>query len=234
MKTIIHIFAVLGLLLSTLNLVAQKENSNIRSGNKKFENEKYEEAEVEYKKAIEKNLNSFKATFNLGDSYFKQKKYEEALKEFRILTGKETDKKRLANVYYNIGNCFVQLGQLDAAEEAYKQSLRNNPMDLDTKYNLEFVRHMKKNQQNQQNQQNQNQQQQDKQDQKQENGDKQQQNQNTQDKQGQQQQQQKDKLDKKDAERMLEALQNDEQKTKEKVDEQRKMQSKKVRIEKDW
>ena len=140
--------------------------------------------------------------------------------------------------------------------ESYKQSLRLNPVDTSAKYNLAYAQMLledqqQQQQQNQQNQQNQNQdQQQDQQNQDQQNQDQnedqqdqeqqdqQQQNQQQDQQKGnpeqqQQQQQQPKQISKEDAERMLEAMKNDEKKTLEKV-KMVKMKGKVVKSEKDW
>lgn len=253
-----------GICLFAISSFAQKENTHIRSGNDEFKDQNFAEAEIEYRKAIDINPASFKATFNMADALFKQKKYEEAIQNYKILINQESDKERLASVYHNLGNSYMQMQQVDAAIDAYKNALRNKPDDMDSKYNLAYAQDMKQKQQNQQQQQDQNQDQQQNQDQNKENKDDQQQNKNDkeQDKkdqeqnknqeqqnkeqdqkdkndqqqqdQQQQQQQQKDKISKEDAERILKALQNDEDKTQQKVREKQKAQAKKVRVEKDW
>lgn len=142
--------------------------------------------------------------------------------------------------------------------ESYKQALRLNPVDTAAKYNLAYAQQLMNDQQqqqqqnqdqNQQNQdQNQDQQQnqdqnQDQQDQEQ-NQDEQQQDQQQQDQQQDQQkgnpeqqhsqqQQQPRQISKEDAERMLEAMKNDEKKTLEKV-KMVKVKGKVVKSEKDW
>lgn len=244
MKRVLTAIIFLG--LGYFGAFAQEENSTVRSGNSLYKAKKYEEAQVAYKKALDIKPESFRATFNLGDALFRQKKYDEAIKEFNIITTKEKDKTRLANVYYNMGNTHVMAGKLDEAIDMYKKSLRLNPGDKAAKYNLAYAQNMKKNGQNQQNQdeknkdknkdqQNKDQQNKDKQDKKD-----QQDQQNKQDANKDQQQDQKqgqdkkNKISKEDAQRMLEAMQNDEKKTQEKVREQQKMKARSVRIEKEW
>lgn len=227
------------------SLFAQEERKIIRNGNDLFENNDFEKAEVEYRKALETKDDSYEAAFNLGDALYKQKKYEEALQQFANLAEKETDKQRLGELYHNIGNTFLAMNKLDESIEAYKKSLLNRPTSQETKYNLEFARQQQQQNQNQQNQNNQNQQNQDKQNQDQQNQDKNKQDQNKQDQQKDQQkgkeqqgegQQQEGKISKEDANRLLEALENDEKKTQEKVQKQKaeEQKSKKMKIEKNW
>lgn len=213
---------------------SQKERKFIREGNDQYESEKFEDSEVEYRKALEKEADSFEAAFNLGDALYKQEKFEDAAKQFEALAQKDLDKEKLAKVYHNLGNSFMQSQKLEESIDAYKKALRNNPKDMDTKYNLAYAMRMVQKQQQQQQSQDQDkdQQKQDQQkDQEEERKDEQQQQQD------QQKQDQKDKeqqqISKEDAERMLEALENDEKELQEKL-QRIKAKSQKVYIEKDW
>ena len=133
--------------------VAQKESSDVRRGNSAYNKEKYVDAEVNYRKGLEKNANSFSGTFNLGNSLYRQEKYAEAVEQFQAaaaLAG--TDKGRIAAAYHNIGNSLLQSGDFAKSIDAYKQALRNNSKDNDTRYNLVYAQQMLKQQQQQQNQ----------------------------------------------------------------------------------
>jgi len=219
-------------LISTLQIVAQEENSLVRQGNDKYIEKKYEDAQVNYLAALDKNTQSFKARFNLSDSYYKQKKYENALKELSFLSNNEKDKMRLASVYHNIGNCYFKMGKLNEAEDAYKKALRNNPSDMDTKYNLAFVKRNKNQKGKGGDSKDKNKKDKDK-----DKKDQQKQNQNKQDQKKddqQKQQQQQNKISKEDADRMLDAMQQDEKKTLEKMKEQPKTKARSMKIEKAW
>ncbi len=261
MKAIIRFVAGVMLWGMAMSGMAQTERKFIREGNDFFEKQDFEKAEVEYRKASDKRAESFEAAFNMAYALYKQKKYEEALSQFTALAKKETDKERLGEIYHNIGNTLLAMQKTDESIEAYKESLRNRPASEPTKYNLEFARQKQQQEQNkdQQNQdknqdknqdqdqnqdkeeqdqdkENQNQDQgkdQDKKDQQEQNKD--QQNQDKKDQQGQQQEQ-PSKISKEDAERLLEALQNDEKKVQEKVQKQKvqEQKAKKMKIEKDW
>ncbi len=227
----------------------QAERKYIRQGNKLYEKESYDDSEVQYRKALEKDEQSFMGEFNLADALYKQEKYEEAISKFNRMAENESDKAGLGALYHNLGNSLLQSGQLEPSIEAYKNALRNNPDDLETKHNLAYAQSLLQQQQQQQqqnkDQQNQDQQQQDQQNQDQQNKDQQQQDQQQQDSQEneQQQQQQQDqqeqeqqqveKISKEDAERILEALKQDEQKVQEKLKKQ-KAQAKRIRVLKDW
>ena len=103
------------LLLLPVALFAQKGDGNIRNGNKFYEKEKYVDAEVEYRKGIEKDNKSFVGNFNLGDALYRQGKYAEATGQFQHATEKleGTDKKKIAASYHNMGNALLKSGNLN-------------------------------------------------------------------------------------------------------------------------
>jgi tetratricopeptide (TPR) repeat protein len=241
------------LVIFTSTLYAQKENKHIRSGNDKYYEENYKDAEVDYMRALEKNPESLKGQYNLGGALYKQENYEDATKLFSNIAAQDIAPEKKAQSFYNLGNSYLKAQKLDEAIASYKNSLRYDPDDLDAKYNLEYAKKMKQQQQEQQQNQDQNKDQEDKedkqdqqkQDQQQQNEDQQEQKdnqdqqqqdqqQNKQDQQNQQQQQQPQQISKQDAERMLEALKNDENKTLEKVKLQKVQAQKAKSSEKDW
>jgi len=226
--------------------VAQKERKYIRQGNSEFEDANYQNSEVSYRKAVDlEEEKSHQPAFNVGDALYKQEKYEDAITQFESIADLELPKEEKAKIYHNLGNSLLQNDKLKESVEAYKKALRNNPNDLDTKYNLAYAqKKLEQEQQQQQNQdqnkdQNQDQDQNKDQDQKDQDQNKDQQDQNKdknqQDKKDQkeQQQQQKQQISKEDAERILQALANDEKKTQQKVKEE-KAAAAKVKTEKEW
>ncbi|MDD2528087.1 MAG: tetratricopeptide repeat protein [Lentimicrobium sp.] len=229
MKKLILFLLFFGLLIQGFG---QNERGMLRQGNKLYEDEKFNEAEIEYRKALEKAQTSVKGNYNLGNALYKQEKFDEAVNSLSNANAmiKETDTQLKAKALHNLGNALLKADKLPESIEAYKQSLRLNPADNDTRYNLAYA--MQKLQQQQQQQQSQN-----NQDNKDKNDDKnQQQNQKDQqqdDQQDQDQQQQKPQISKQDAERMLQALKNDEQKTLDKVNRQ-KVKATNAKVEKDW
>lgn len=194
----------------------------IREGNKNYKEEKYIDAEVQYKKALESDSNSLKANFNLGNSLYKQGRFDESGSIFQNLAHQGIDKEILAKAYHNLGNSLLKSKKYPESIDAYKKSLRLKPDDLDTKYNLEYAKKMLIQEQQQQKQQN-NQQNKDKQQQNQNNNDqKKDNNKDNQQSQANNQQQkdnkdnnkqhQQPKISKEDAQRMLNAIRNDEKK----------------------
>jgi Ca-activated chloride channel homolog len=220
------------LVLIAVTAFAQQERKFIRKGNKLFEKENFQESEIQYRKAIDKDKNSYNASFNIGDALYKQEKYEDATKQFSDLSSnKDISKDDKAKLYHNIGNSMLQNQKLKESIDAYKEALRNNPNDMDTKHNLAYAQKLMQQQQQQQ--------QQDKQDEnkdqnKDQKEDQQKQDQqDKQDKQDQQQQQQQSKISKEDAERLLQALANDEKKTQDKLKKE-KAKAAKGKVVKEW
>jgi tetratricopeptide (TPR) repeat protein len=120
-------------------LFAQKEAPDIRHGNRDYNKDNFAEAEVDYRRGLEKNNQSYEAHYNLGDALFRQNKYPEAAEEFikaaQVIDPKK-DKQKAAKTYHNLGNSLFAQQQYDKAITAYQQSLRANPKDNDTRYNM--------------------------------------------------------------------------------------------------
>lgn len=232
-----RLFITIISLCVTALLFAQQESSDVRRGNIQYNDSNYTEAEINYRRALDKNDQSFEAHYNLGDALFRQEKFPEAVEQYakaeQLL--KSDDKKRkdqianrLAATYHNMGNALYAQQQYDKAVAAYQESLRRNPKDHDTRYNLVKAMQQLQKQQNQdQNQQQQNEQQQQQNEQQQQEQQQQQQQQNQQ----QSEQQSEQQMDKETAEQILQALEQDEQETQEKLQRQ---QGKKRRVEKEW
>lgn len=230
-------------------------NEQIDKGNTLYKEGKFGEAEVNYREGQANGADPFISGFNLGDALFKQERYEEAATAFQSLPNLTDDKEKKAAAFHNLGNSFLKAQKYQESVEAFKQSLRNNPRDLDTKYNLAYAKRLLQEQQQQQQQNQDNQDNQDKEDQKEDQ--QQQQNQDNQDKkneeqkqdeqqqqnqdqqqqdqqQQQQEQQQENKISKEDAERMLDALNQDEKEIRDRLEKQKVKVGVKGKAEKDW
>ena len=225
---------ILFLIVSVVPAFTQNERNLIRQGNSNYKSGKFKDAEISYRKALQKNDRSFTGKFNLGDALYKQKNFKESARLFSGLPEKNASKAEKSSAYHNLGNSLMESKQYDKSIDAFKQALINNPKDPDTRYNLAYAQSMMKQQQKQQQQNPKNQQQ--KQDKKQQDKQKQEQQKDQQKKDKNDQQKKQDqnkKISKEDAERMLEALKNDEKKTLEKL---KKMQvrPKEVPTDIDW
>ena len=244
------IFLLSAIFCGTLSGVAQTktEGDYIRSGNKFYADSLYEKAEIEYRKALEINPKSTDAMYNLGNALFNQipqsqEKGKEAMEQYATAVKLESDKAKLAHINHNLGTLLYMAQQYPQSVEAYKESLRNNPNDNETRYNLAKAMYMLKQQQeqqqdqqqeqqqDQQQEQQQDQQQEQQQDQQQEQQQEQQQNQEQQ--QEQQSQQDEEQISKENAEQILNALMQDEKDIQEK---QKKMmqQHQGKTLDKDW
>jgi len=210
--------------------------SLVREGNRQYNAEKPVDAETSYRRALSVNEKSNLTTFNLGDALYRQQKFEEAGKEFEKVASTATDKMDKAWAYHNLGNSYLQQQKLKESIEAYKQALRNNPNDLDTKYNLSYALNLLQEQEQQQQNQD-NQDKNDNQDQDQQNQD--QQDQQNQDQDQQQQDQKKDEMQqqqqisREDAQRILDAIAQEEKELLEKL-QQKERAGNRPKIEKNW
>jgi Ca-activated chloride channel family protein len=204
--------ATMLLCVVALSASAQSDRQLIREGNKQFRLGQYDKAEVSYRKAIEKNPKNAQAQYNLGNALMAQKKDSAAVQQFQQAAQLETSPLRKAAAYHNMGVICQTHKMFGEAIDAYKQALRQNPQDDETRYNLVLCQRQKKKQD--QNQQNQNKNDQKKDDQKQ---DKQEQNK---DKQKEKQQQQKPQMSKDNAEQLLNAAIQNEKMTQDKMKKQ--------------
>lgn len=214
-------------MLSTVAM-AQSDRQLVRQGNKQFRLGNAAESEVSYRKAVEKNQRNPQANYNLGNALMLQRKDSLAITQLEKAGKLETNPLRRAQAYHNIGVICQQHQLFSEAIEAYKEALRNNPVDDETRYNLELCKRQLKQQQNQQNQGNNKQDKQDKDKQ-----DKQKQDQQKQQQQKQEQQKQDQQMSKDNAEQLLNAAMQEEKQTQERM-KKALQQPQKRRLEKNW
>ena len=258
MKQAIFIY----ILFFTNFIFAQNERQIARDANNSYNKGLFVDSEVDYRKSILKNQEFEEAKFNLSDALFKQDRYDESISLLKELVSETKDKNIKSDAYYNMGNNFLKKQELEQAAEAYKNCLRINPDDEQARYNLSKTLSLmqKQNQENnnQQNQENNNEKDQNKNggqtdgEEDLENDKKKSDQADTQDdseaqKESNQKQQDSDKndqsnnndqyqsvdLSKDDIERILDALERDEQRVQEEM-QKRKMQTKSKQLEKDW
>ena len=223
--------AMLCLLLVAASASAQMtDRQYIRQGNKQFRSGDYANAEVSYRKAIEKNAKNAQAAFNLGNALMAQKKDSAAVEQFEGAARLETNPLRKAQAYHNMGVICQTHKMYGEAIEAYKNALRLNPKDDETRYNLVLCKHQKQKQDQQQ----QNQQGGDndkKQDDKQK--DQQQPDQQKDKQDDKQQEQPKPQMSKDNAEQLLNAAIQNEKQTQEKM-KQQQQQPQRRNVQKNW
>ena len=225
-------FITFALMLVAMTAQAQKaERDYIRKGNRLFADSTFVDAEVNYRKALDVNPKSTVSMYNLANTLLAQNKVEEAMQQYVAASKLEKDKGNLAQIYHNMGVIFHGQKDLQKAIEAYKESLRNNPHDDETRYNLALAQKQQNEQQQQHQEQNQNQEQQEQQQKEQE---QQQENKEQEQEQYQQKQQQqnKEEMSKENAEQLLRSVMQDEKDTQEKLKKQQVIQG--GQLQKDW
>ncbi|SEE08366.1 VWA domain-containing protein [Prevotella sp. lc2012] len=212
------------LLLMTLTASAQTDRQYVRQGNKLYRGGDYPNAEVSYRKAVEKNARNPQAAFNLGNALMAQKKDSAAIEQFEHAAKLETNPLRKAQAYHNMGVICQTHRMYGEAIEAYKNALRLNPNDDETRYNLVLCKHQQQKQQQKQDQ--------NKQNENQKNDDKKDQQKNEENKQ-KKQEQPKPQMSKENAEQLLNAAIQNEKQTQDKM---KKAQQKPQRraIQKNW
>jgi len=225
------LFLSLTSFLLPLTASAQSDRRYIRDGNSLFASQKFQEAEVAYTKAVEQNGKNPQAHYNLGSALMMQQKDSAAVQEFLSAAKLETNTLRRSQAYHNIGVVHQRHRQFGEAIEAYKESLRLNPGDDETRYNLVLCQQQQKNQPQDQQKQDQQKQDQQKQDEQQKQDQQKQDEQKKQDQQKQQQQQ--PKMSKENAEQLLEAAMQRERQTQERMKEMQK-QNQRQQNEKNW
>lgn len=219
-------------LLFASTIQAQNERKDIRKGNKAFRQQNYVQAEVDYRKATAKNGRNPQAIYNLGCAFMAQQKDSLAVVQFENASKVETNPKRKAMVFHNIGVICQKKQLFSEAIEAYKESLRNNPSDNETRYNLELCKRQLKNQKNNNN----DKKQQNKNDKNKDNKNKEQQKKDQKDdkdKQQNNQQQPKEQMSKDNAEQLLNAAMQKEKETQDRLKKAMR-QSSTRKLERNW
>ena len=136
MKRYLHIAVYFLFILSPVALFSQKEKYVLREGNNQYNNGRYDEAEKYYSESLKNKNDYYKANFNLGDAYYKQGKMTDAIGQYDAFIKNNNNKDTLSKAFHNMGNAYLKTKSYDDAIKAYKNSLKFNPKDEDTRYNL--------------------------------------------------------------------------------------------------
>lgn len=126
----------------TQQAFSQAERKFIREGNRLYNKEQFDESELSYRRALERDEDSPQARFNLGNSLYKQERFDEALRYFEDLTDEVEESVNRSKVFHNLGNTLLNSGNIEQGIEAYKEALRNNPGDAETRYNLAWAQQL--------------------------------------------------------------------------------------------
>ncbi|ERT62144.1 tetratricopeptide repeat protein [Prevotella sp. BV3P1] len=210
------------------NVYAQSDRQFIRSGNKLYRSQNYAKAEAEYRKAIAKNGQNPQALYNLGCALMMQQKDSAAIVQYENAGKLESSKSRKAKIFHNIGVICQNHQMYGEAIEAYKESLRNNPDDNETRYNLALCKRQQKNQKQNGGEQKKKDDQKGKDKQKKDD-----QQQKQQDQQQQQKNKPKDRMSKENAEQLLNAATQQEKATQQRMKKAMR-QSGKKKLKKNW
>ena len=156
-----YLFAVV--FFTAFGLFAQKDAQNIYEGNNMYYSGKIPEASAKYSKSLELNPNNKKGNFNLGTALYKNAQavksgninmppnvkmtpdslskliFDQAAQNFAVVANSVSDKDTLHQAWHNIGNCYLQKKEYQEAVNAYKKSLKYNPKDEETRYNLAYA-----------------------------------------------------------------------------------------------
>lgn len=242
-----HIYITSIIVLFSFAGFAQKEKIILRKGNDSYHGGKPLEAVYLYKNSLKEKQGYYKANFNLGDAYFKtaqliksgkiptpDKKmtpdsaanivFNQAAEQFEVVAKSVSNADTIQKAWHNYGNAKLMQQSYEDAILGYKKALKLNPKDEDTRYNLAYalkkLAEQQKNQKNKDDKKNQ--------DKKDEKKDK---KENKEEKQKQEEQQ--PQMSKEQAEKMLNALKNDEKKM-QALRKKKGDPANKVKVEKDW
>jgi len=129
----------------------REARKDVREGNELYNQLKFEEAEIAFKKALDKNPNYAKASYNLANTIYQKNQNKEAVFQYDLAEKVSPNKMSKAEIFHNMGNSFMKEKQYDKAVDAYKNSMRNNSKDEETRYNLAMAQELLKNQQDKDN-----------------------------------------------------------------------------------
>ena len=144
-----RLWLIMLMLAASSSASAQSERSLVRDGNHQYNESKFADAEVNYRKALEKDKDLSVGAFNLGDAVYKQDRYEEAVREYQAAVAKNAGTTERSHALFNLGNALLKGQKLPESIGAYKEALKLNPSDADAKYNLEYAKALLQKQQQQ-------------------------------------------------------------------------------------
>ena len=139
-------------MLISVNIYSQSENyaKFYNKGNNLFDSN-FEEAEKNYRIAIDDSSNDLRAAYNLSNKYYKEGLYDEAISRQIQATILASNKSEKHSAFHNLGNSFMKKEMCSDAILAYKNALRNNPDDDETRYNLALAKKCEEDQDNENN-----------------------------------------------------------------------------------
>ena len=228
-NSVIFFFTII--MLGCFNLYSQSENyAKFYNKGNKLSGNNFELAEKNFRIAINDSLSDLKASFNLSNKYYTEGLYDEAISRQIEATKLAKDNSQKHRTFHNLGNALMKKELCSEAVLAYKNALRNDPSDDETRYNLALAKKCEEEQQNDD---------QNKDDQNKDSEDNDNQNKNDQNKDDNKSEKPKEnknqqsKLSPQQIKNLLKAMENAEKKVQAKVND-KKQKGTKVVSEKDW
>ncbi|WP_395045469.1 tetratricopeptide repeat protein [Flavobacterium sp.] len=132
------------LILITFATKAQEKDKFLPKGNEKFAEKNYVDAEANYRISQAKFKKKSKSSYNLGTTIYKQNQPSEAKYQFAKAISDAKTKPEKHQAFHNLGNSLMKEKEYSGAVEAYKNALRNNPTDEETRYNYALAKKMLK------------------------------------------------------------------------------------------
>jgi len=132
-------------ILGVVTLLKAQEGkviNHIYDGNTQVEKEAYTAAEKSYRKALSIAPEKPEALYNLGNAHFLDEHYDEASQRFFQTQKFASSKEDKHRAFHNMGNVFMKKKEYQKAVEAYKNALRNNPSDDETRYNYALAKEL--------------------------------------------------------------------------------------------
>jgi|TARA_B110000438_G_C15818064_1_gene652906 hypothetical protein len=129
-------------LLISFSLISQKTSidNELYEGNEKVKKEDYLGAEMDYRLALTRAPQTPKALFNLGNTQYQANAYDEAAQQFFRTQKFSENKTEKHAALHNMGNVYMKKKEYEKAVESYKNALRNNPSDNETRYNYALAK----------------------------------------------------------------------------------------------
>ncbi|WP_298901392.1 aerotolerance regulator BatC [uncultured Psychroserpens sp.] len=121
-------------------LTLETATDYVYEGNELVDADNYISAEMEYRKAISKAPSVVAGSYNLGNSYYEKENYEEALYRLKLAADNSNSKSEKHKIFHNIGNILMKKELCEMAVESFKNALRNDPTDDETRYNLAIAK----------------------------------------------------------------------------------------------
>ena len=147
---------IIALILASISFGQDEIKRNMYYGNEAFTAGDYEKAAGYYLDAVDHSPLNFKANYNLANAYYRMNQFDKAMERMNTVVNLAPTSFDKAKAYHNIGNGHMMKQDWDGAIDAYKNALRLNPSDEETRYNLAYAQQMKQQQDQQDRQQDQN------------------------------------------------------------------------------